>query len=490
MKSIGFKNFRKFSNFKEMRLYPITFLVGTNNSGKSTIIKAIESINKFVNITDNQNYFSKELFKRKHFYFNRNVGTFKRAVFDNNNSKTIVFYCKDDNNNDLEIDIKSAIHNEIEEPYGLISKVNYYNNEFKIQIQADFQKDNAIIIFNHDSNNVIVNVNEFEHLKRKDKYFQLFNQTLKVEINGIYHNNNHEDFSMINSESSLIEDLLYELESKIDYLVENSNYQNPQHKELCWFINSCKEFIGRNIMGGFEFPFKKDFMQDEFISYYHINNIPRDGILNTKTLSPSYVRTLREFQYNVKSEQRDYIKKWLSNFQIGKDLSVKIIEQDIFILYIIDKDGDKIKFSEIGTGSVQIILLLIELASLIDNTNEFDMKKNQTIIIEEPEQNLHPKLQSKLTELFYETFESYNIKFIIETHSEYLIRKSQSIVKRLNFKNQLDINNNNPFGIYYVDGDNDKTPYYMLNYRTDGNFSNEFGSGFYDESTKLLYEIL
>lgn len=41
MKSFGFKNFRKFENFPMIDLGGINILVGTNNSGKSTAIKAL-----------------------------------------------------------------------------------------------------------------------------------------------------------------------------------------------------------------------------------------------------------------------------------------------------------------------------------------------------------------------------------------------------------------------------------------------------------------
>ena len=39
--SIGFKNFRKFADFPELDLGDITILVGGNNSGKSTLVKAL-----------------------------------------------------------------------------------------------------------------------------------------------------------------------------------------------------------------------------------------------------------------------------------------------------------------------------------------------------------------------------------------------------------------------------------------------------------------
>ena len=40
---IGFSNFRKFADFPEINLGDITILVGGNNSGKSTLVKAYPS---------------------------------------------------------------------------------------------------------------------------------------------------------------------------------------------------------------------------------------------------------------------------------------------------------------------------------------------------------------------------------------------------------------------------------------------------------------
>lgn len=41
MKKIGFKNFRRFDEFPTIDFAPITFLVGENNAGKSTVVKGI-----------------------------------------------------------------------------------------------------------------------------------------------------------------------------------------------------------------------------------------------------------------------------------------------------------------------------------------------------------------------------------------------------------------------------------------------------------------
>jgi predicted ATPase len=100
---------------------------------------------------------------------------------------------------------------------------------------------------------------------------------------------------------------------------------------------------------------------------------------------------------------------------------------------------------------------------------------------------MHPAYQSKLAVFFQMVHDKFRLNFIVETHSEYLVRRSQVLVARQQFKDDDELNEKNPFAVYYFP--TDKNPYEMI-YRTDGNFSNEFGTGFYDESANLLFEIL
>ena len=47
MKYIGFKNFRKFENFPNLNLAPITMLVGGYNAGNSSVVKGILALSDF-----------------------------------------------------------------------------------------------------------------------------------------------------------------------------------------------------------------------------------------------------------------------------------------------------------------------------------------------------------------------------------------------------------------------------------------------------------
>ena len=83
--TIGFKNFRRFQNFPEIELGDITILVGGNNAGKSTLVKAMLLMRDFLKsrierVDDTNNIF--KTFTRPHFSFDTehvNVGDFYRA---------------------------------------------------------------------------------------------------------------------------------------------------------------------------------------------------------------------------------------------------------------------------------------------------------------------------------------------------------------------------------------------------------------------------
>ena len=133
------------------------------------------------------------------------------------------------------------------------------------------------------------------------------------------------------------------------------------------------------------------------------------------------------------------------------------------------------------------MVLLFRLALIIQSKKYRGFFRNQDkiVIVEEPEQNLHPSLQSKLADLFYEVNRGYGFRFIIETHSEYLIRRSQIIVGE-NYPTQESLKDN-PFKVYYFPSEGEP---YDMGYRTTGSFSEPFGSGFYDEAAKMDMEII
>ena len=194
-------------------------------------------------------------------------------------------------------------------------------------------------------------------------------------------------------------------------------------------------------------------------------------------------------------KQNSFVNKWLKHLNIADEFSIRTVENSLNIYLV--KNGKERLLSQEGYGIIKLFSILLSIETAIlkakwtfeinDNDEPISTCFPQTILLEEPEAHLHPKFQSVLCDIFYDAHKNYNIHFIIETHSEYLIRKSQVIVSKMNFKSNEDADNNAPFKTYYFP-QND-TPY-SLQYRKDGKFVNDFGKGFFDEAANLAFEIL
>jgi predicted ATPase len=70
-----------------------------------------------------------------------------------------------------------------------------------------------------------------------------------------------------------------------------------------------------------------------------------------------------------------------------------------------------------------------------------EVNKGKILLIEEPETYLHPSFQANLADLFIEATETLGLQLIIETHSEYMVKRLQRRIsqtfKRDKIKNSL-----------------------------------------------------
>ena len=172
-----------------------------------------------------------------------------------------------------------------------------------------------------------------------------------------------------------------------------------------------------------------------------------------------------------------FLKKWLKGFALGEDLIVESVEGLANKISLI-RNERKISLADMGFGAGQLLTILLRVTSIINLIDNNRKPKTNFVLIEEPEANLHPKLQSLLADFFAEASLKFKLQFVLETHSEYLIRKTQVLVKEQHIGNL--------FKVYYFD---DKGPY-EVRYREDGVFIDEFGPGFFDESAALTFELL
>ena len=106
-------------------------------------------------------------------------------------------------------------------------------------------------------------------------------------------------------------------------------------------------------------------------------------------------------------------------------------------------------------------------------------------VLEEPETGLHPSLQSRLADYLVWLGKEYNCAFVVETHSEYLIRKLQLLVAREEILSSK-------VALNYFQNDADKgksITAYQIHIDEHGILDREFGAGFLDEADNLAVEL-
>lgn len=187
-----------------------------------------------------------------------------------------------------------------------------------------------------------------------------------------------------------------------------------------------------------------------------------------------------------------FVNKWLKAFEIGDYVEIEGTEEGYGVRIFIGNNGERRLLADEGCGLTQIISILLQVDrmkerhSRITHLDEIVVHEKSVVCIEEPEVHLHPKYQSMLADLFVEAYQKYNIRFIIETHSEYLIRKLQVLV--------ADKENNLVSGdvsLNYVEKDEHGTSHNrQIKIQEDGRLSAPFGSGFFDVADTLAMEIM
>ncbi len=203
-----------------------------------------------------------------------------------------------------------------------------------------------------------------------------------------------------------------------------------------------------------------------------------------------------------KGKTGDFVNKWLKEkFEIGDCIELEGTKEGVGVMAYLVKGENKSLLADEGYGITQLIALLLQIENNINEYSRYNrvgvdvgIYKNvpyylkSFIAVEEPEVHLHPKYQSLLAEMFVEAYQKYNIHFIIETHSEYLIRKLQVMVA--DKENALSPND---VSLNYVEKDENGTSHNrQIKIQEDGFLGDSFGPGFFDEATDLslgLYKI-
>lgn len=557
---IGFTNFRKFANFPEIDLGNVTILVGGNNSGKSTLVKAlllcVDNLRmmRIGNRRRGENAkgifgFNKPIFRfDANEYHDVKVKTFTRAI----HNKPV----KDANGEGASlpstITFKFAIgkfefmfvvsgNRDEEFTYGDVLSISIEDKDQNIRFCNDYEHGTmSYAVLASSIKGDTKGQDEFKKDEMKMEYLEteksLENASEEGDLEKIASlAEEKEKFAAAYKEQFGIDIIVGDLEEVNLFEDEDAAAVCYDNLPLGFDLNEVNEPVVKNVISNIinfasqskdpaplhkdgedadafdekmeEYQAKEDARKGMYLDISKMRKSQNDIAYLLDTLDVQYISAhavnqdayyktggndfMAQVVYDFYFEkimtgdaEYTFVTDWMKTFSIGRDFRIEpLMAGDVYKLTIEDEDGTKLPLADKGMGGIQMMMLLLRLATIMRRAKS-NKSVATTVVIEEPEQNLHPKMQSLLADLFQSiaTSNEYKINFIIETHSEYLIRKSQVLVANANYVDGKDVEENCPFKVYYLPSDAGEP--YQMHYKVTGGFVEKFGTGFFDAATE------
>jgi predicted ATPase len=413
LKRLIIKNFKAFKDL-EIDIKPLTILVGPNSGGKSSIINSI----KLIKQTLDEGSEGSEILQ-----FNGLIefGKFEDIVHQGSQTKEMRFRFEFEDNTYFDASIEKSHDGEIITTY-----FSCHNGEFGYTIEGVKKSAN-------------ITKTDSSFIPMKFAFDSAKNENLFQGINPLLHRNNFfytigYYFEQMDQES-LLEAVIH------DYFLQypTSNIRVEEIKNCYYKILNSYSDIKRKSDTFYE-NIKLKFRNIEYIEpiRYTANR-------SYKLTEENKVGYKGEYAVQFLSANDELLKRVAKIFNEDLDLAKGLIYSkssdketiELRIVTSITNSKTGVNFADVGCGTSQILPIIVQ--SLL-------VKENTLTIIEQPEAHLHPKLQADLGGFFVDSIKKIESKYIIETHSEYLIERIRTrIMKEPQLANKV--------AIYYIEQD-------------------------------------
>lgn len=372
MQIIYLDNFRGFED-TYIPIKDINFLVGENSTGKSSILSLIKLLNSSL------------------FWINPDFNTeeFTFGSFDEISTKS-------SNKNHFEIGLFHLIskkkimlmHLKFKSKKGIprISEFTYSINNFNVT---------TVVIIDEKSVKYKIK-NEIKNVTQSGDYLGFF----KNWIMNAHSEKKGDDFKVIKVDSENINSIFF-LKTQVELKATNRKKGKP-------FLDIFSNL--ENVTWIAPIRAKPLRTYDTYVTRFSPEGRHAPYLLK---------EMLESKEPKIKAKTQEILEKFGCDSGLFEKVDVKSYgdaEQSPFELNIF-LNNKAFKISNVGYGVSQVLPILVEfLTSIYPNTK-------YTLAIQQPEIHLHPRAQAALGELIYMIHLKNNIKFIIETHSDYLLNR-------------------------------------------------------------------
>jgi AAA15 family ATPase/GTPase len=180
----------------------------------------------------------------------------------------------------------------------------------------------------------------------------------------------------------------------------------------------------------------------------------------------------------TKPDVLNAVNKQFELFDLGYEIKISKFKDeetselsDVFAIRLIDRYTKvNVSLLDVGFGISQILPVIIQSV----------LSRNKTIVIEQPEIHIHPRLQAQLGSLLAESVKSFGNRFIIETHSEHLLLRLQKLIRNGELSHE-------DIAVVYVDRGKNGSQCLELRIDSEGDFIDEWPNGFFDEGFNEMF---
>jgi len=417
---IHIKNFKALRDTGELDVKPLTFLVGPNSSGKTSLIQAILALRQTVDSPDQQT----PLILNDYV----DLGSYRDVVF------------KHDERNDIHITFE----------------IPDVRCELVFSVYRSGKNPGTIYLKSLDFNGKGVPIPQKE--KKKLATGDINFSVRKKARGGRYFITIKDKDNRIEQPIKLLKFFMISLEKEYKDLSKFNEYF-WKHPNLL-FTTVLFGTIIKNIFDG----------------VYHIGplrNEPERTYLAAGA-SPSDVGKWGEETVDIllfKEELKQKVKLWLKNFAISLDFDLEELKgksggaTSVYNIMLRDPNTEtEVNLVDVGFGASQILPIIVQ---------GFNAPKNSLILVEQPEIHLHPKAQATMGDLLVDIAKSNERKLIIETHCDLLIQRvcKNILQKKIDHTDVI---------IYYFDPTDNGTEIKTIAINENGQFEN-FPDGFFEE---------
>ena len=210
----------------------------------------------------------------------------------------------------------------------------------------------------------------------------------------------------------------------------------------------------------------------EYAGEVYLDNLNTD----ITYISPPTINNLGVFLSPNNGTLKQAMAEWMRHLTIAEDINVEYLGRNGYrILVRLADDKNFCDISDVGVGISQIFPILV--MGLLS-------KQDSTMIFEQPELHLHPKVQTRLADFFI-SLALLNKQSIVESHSEHIINQLRYRIAHDSNSNEL----KELTRIYFVekaDSSSEFTPVEI----------NEYGAipdwpdGFFDQNTNEIIDTI